>query len=358
MEKFQIKQEHLKAVSEYRSSIMNDPPLKNLFLELTLRCNEHCIHCGSRCGEGIAEGELSAQQYKKILDDVKRDFDISQIMLDITGGEPLLRKDFFEIMSYANKLGYIWGMTTNATLIDDTVAEKLFRCGMSTVSVSIDGLGQTHDRLRGKKGAFSLAMNGVNALIRHGGFEHVQITTVINHQNINELEDLFDYLKDIDIDSWRVINIEPMGRAKDHSELMLTADEYKQMFQFIIQKRKEGYCVSYGCSHFLGIEYERTVRDWYYFCTAGIYTASIMYNGDICACLDIERRPEVIQGNILRDDLKSVWENRFEIFRRDLSEKNDKCRSCPENTYCRGGSQHSWDHDMNEQRICFKGILF
>jgi len=98
MDRFNIKLENLKQLSEYRKSIIHNPPLRNLFLELTLRCNEHCIHCGSSCGEFSNIAELSLEQYKKILDDVNRNFDISKIKLDITGGEPLLRKDFFEII--------------------------------------------------------------------------------------------------------------------------------------------------------------------------------------------------------------------------------------------------------------------
>lgn len=353
-----LKEDELNILSSYRKSILNNPPLKNLFLELTLRCNEKCIHCGSRCEENGKYNELTAKQYKKILDDVKRDFDISEIMLDITGGEPLLRKDFFEIMSYANDLGYIWGMTSNGTLIDDTVAQKLWECGMRTISISIDGLKDTHDKLRGRKGAFESAMNGINALVRNEGFEHIQVTTVINHRNISELDALFEFLCDVDITSWRVVNIEPIGRAKEHSELILNADEYKYLMNFIRDKRMEGYPVTYGCSHYLGFEYERAVRDWYFLCNAGLYTASIMSNGDIGACLDIERRSELIQGNILKDNLKDVWENKFRIFRSDLCEKNDKCLKCSENAFCRGGAYHSWDYDKNEPMVCFKDILF
>ncbi|MGN0162621.1 MAG: radical SAM protein [Candidatus Ornithomonoglobus sp.] len=358
MNSYAVKTENLKLLAEYRKSIIKKPPLRNLFLELTLRCNEHCIHCGSRCGEFSNHTELSLEQYKKILDDVKQDFDISQIKLDITGGEPLLHKDFFEIMDYANRLGYIWGMTSNGTMINDDVAKKLYKCGMRTISISIDGLEDTHDRLRGRKGAFTSAMNGVEALIRYGKFEHIQITTVINHQNINELPLMFDMLRNIDITSWRIVNIEPMGRAKDHPELILTNEEYKYLFEFIIEKRMLGYPLTYGCSHFLGLEYERQVRDWYFLCNAGLYTASIMANGDIAACLDIERRPELIQGNILKDNFKDVWENRFEIFRNDLSNHNEKCSQCDKCQFCHGGSYHSWDYDKNEPIVCFKGILF
>lgn len=358
MNKYDTKTAHLKQLAEYRRSIIHNPPLRNLFLELTLRCNERCIHCGSRCGETAEAPELSPEQYKKILDDIKRDFDISKIKLDITGGEPLLRKDFFEIMDYANKLGYIWGMTSNGTLITDDVADRLHKCGMRTISVSIDGTEATHDRLRGRKGAYTSAMNGIDALIRSDKFEHVQITTVINHQNIKELPAMFEIMKSIDITSWRIVNIEPMGRAKDHPELVLTNDEYRYLLDFIKEKRMLGYPLTYGCSHFLGLEYERIVRDWYFLCNAGFYTASITSTGNIVACLDIEQRPELIQGNILKDNFKDVWQNRFKIFRTDLSNHNEKCMQCSECEFCHGGAYHSWDYDKCEPMVCFKDILF
>lgn len=353
----QTKLNHLKQLSDYRRSIIGSPPLRNLFLELTLRCNENCIHCGSRCNDVVSE-ELSLNQYKDILESVKKDFDISKIMLDITGGEPLLRRDFFDIAVYAGELGYTWGMTSNATLIDNSVAKDLAKCKMKTIAVSIDGLESTHDRLRGRKGAFSSAMQGIEALVKNGSFNHVQITTVINHQNINELPLLFRYFDDVDIDSWRVINIEPMGRAKEHPELILTNDEYRYLFDFIKEKRRLGYPLLYGCSHFLGLGYEREVRDWYFLCNAGLYTASIASNGDILACLDIERRSELVQGNILKDNFKDVWQNKFKVFRTDLSAKNEKCKSCEECDFCHGGAYHSWDYDKNEPMVCFKDILF
>lgn len=354
----QVKIIHMRQLAEYRRSIIGAPPLKNLFLELTLRCNERCIHCGSRCGEHDRVNELSKEQYRKILDDVKRDFGVKQVELDITGGEPLLRRDFFDIMSYANSLGFRWGMTSNATLINDDIAHRLHECGMKTISVSIDGLESTHDSLRGMNGAFSGAMRGIDALIRHGGFQSIQVTTVVNHRNFSELDELFDILCKIDIDSWRVINIEPIGRALDSPDLMLTKDEYRQMFDFIREKRLQGYPLTYGCSHYLGTEYERQVRQWYFLCNAGIYTASIASNGDILACLDIERRPELVQGNILRDSLKEIWQNKFKIFRGDLSDLNEKCRACDSCEFCHGGAHHSWDYGLNEQRVCFKDILF
>ncbi|MBP5170204.1 MAG: radical SAM protein [Oscillospiraceae bacterium] len=352
-----IKEQHMDMLSAYVRGLYQKPDLRQLFLELTLQCNEHCFHCGSSCT--AAPGDmLTLEEYRSVLEQVKQDFDISRVFLCITGGEPLLRKDFFDIMSYAKQLGYRWGMTTNATLITKNVAARLAECGMATVSVSLDGLRDTHDTLRGLPGGYDLAMRGIQNLIDTKSFQNIQVTTVVNHENIGELDALFEILVKMEIDSWRVINLEPIGRALSWPDRMLTAEDYRTLFSYIREKRLAGYPVEYGCSHYLGPEYEHEVRNWYWLCNAGIYTASIMANGDVGACLDIERRPETIQGNIRQARLRDIWENRFELFRHDLSETSGFCSNCSHAKHCRGGAHHSWDYDLNKPRICFKGCLF
>lgn len=352
-----MKEKHLEQLAAYTQSLYLAPQLRHLFLELTLQCNANCFHCGSNCTSQAGE-ELSLSEYKKLLEEVKEDFDIRKLQLCITGGEPLLRKDFFNIMSYAHALGYRWGMTSNATLIDKETAHKLAQCGMSTISVSIDGLRDTHDTLRGMKGGYDRAMRGIQNLIDEGAFQSVQVTTVFNHQNIAELDALFEAMEQLDIDSWRVATLEPIGRALERPELMCRKEDYIRLFDFVREKRKLGFPVEYGCTHFLGLDYEAEVRDWYWLCNAGVYTASIMANGDIGACLDIERREETIQGNIRRDRFSDVWNRRFEIFRKDISADCDTCRNCNHRRFCRGDARHSWDYTNRKPMVCMKGILF
>lgn len=351
------KEQSLKYRAKQVKQLYKSPRLRQLVLELTLRCNEHCFHCGSSCTPQEEEG-LSLQEYHLILDQVKQDFDIREIQLCITGGEPLLRRDFFEILGYARQLGFHWGMTSNGTLITKEIAHRLAQCGMGTVSISIDGLKETHDRLRGFPGGYELAMQGIQNLIDERAFQVIQVTTVVNHENISELDALLDIMCELEIDSWRVINLEPIGRALEHPEMMCTEEDYKRLFRFIKEKREAGYPVEYGCSHYLGPAYEGELRNWYWMCSSGLYLASIMANGDIGGCLDIERRPELIQGNIRKDRLLDVWENRFEIYRRDLSENSEYCSGCKHAKYCRGDGHHSWDYNRNEPRVCFKGLLF
>ena len=352
-----LKEQHLNQLADYTRQLYRAPELRKLFLELTLQCNEHCWHCGSSCTAARGD-ELSTQEFCSVIDQVKIDFADKLPYLCITGGEPLLRHDFFDIMGHAHRLGFDWGMTSNGTLITPEVAHKLAACGMRTVSISIDGMPESHDRFRASSSGFDRAMAGVQSLIDEGAFSSVQVTTVVNHVTVNELDAMFDMLGDVDIDSWRVINVEPIGRALQRPDLMCTPDDLRRMFGFIREKRAQGWPVEYGCSHYLGLDFEVEVRPWYWLCNAGVYTASVMSNGDIAACLDIPRRPDTVQGNIRKRRLRDVWENEFALFRRDIGDSCEECCSCEHMRFCRGGACHSWDFDANRQQICLKGVLF
>lgn len=353
----ETKLNHMRQLAEYRKQLCEKPRLHSLFIEMTTACNEHCRHCGSKCEKNVPIDILSADEIKNFLDTVKEDFDVSKIRLCITGGEPLLRTDFFEIMEYAHSLGFQWGMTSNGTLISEEIAQRLKATGMKTISVSIDGLRDTHDWFRDSTGSYDRTIHGIENLLRQG-FEHVQVTTVVHRRNINELKKMYRQFRKLGIKSWRVINVEPIGRALSDPEILLTDSQLKSMFRFIRKYRNKSEMeVCYGCSHYLGVEYEREVRKWYFLCNAGIYTASICANGEIRACLDIERRDELIEGNIRKNRFSDIWKHGFKIYRTDFKKKG-KCADCEHYEFCVGDAYHSWDYDKNEPLLCLKGIMF
>lgn len=126
------------------------PILYNLFWETTLKCNAKCKHCGSHAGEDYPiKDELTTEEIKNALQQIANKYDATKILLNITGGEPLLRKDLFDVMNFAKNLGYRWGMTTNGILINDAIIEKMKQTQMETISISIDGLETSHDTFRG-----------------------------------------------------------------------------------------------------------------------------------------------------------------------------------------------------------------
>ncbi len=345
----ELKRRQLEDLARHRDRLRASPRLRWLFFEITDRCNLHCAHCGSSCtGEGRS---LTAEEIENTLRDVLPE----KPMICLTGGEPMLHPDLFEIAGRVRRLRFSWGMTTNGTLIDEAAALGLRQAGMSTVSLSLDGMERSHDALRRKKGSWRLALRGLEAL-QKAGFRP-QVTTVVHRGNIDDLDPLFDLLRDMGVSSWRPINVEPIGRACESEGLLLEPEQFAYLIRYIRGKRFDRTCgmeVTFGCSHYLGVENERMVRDHYFLCGAGILTAGVRSNGDICACLDIENRPELVQGNIRRDRFTEVWRDRFSDFRRDRTEDCGKCAGCPERFVCGGDSAHTWDYDRREPLLCCK----
>lgn len=342
-----FKRAQMEQLAQFRNQLRINPRLHWLFFEITSRCNLRCQHCGSSC---TAQGSMLTLQ------DIERTLQTIQCrkpMVCLTGGEPLMHPDFFEIGHRVKEMGFHWGMTTNATLIGPQEAEKIRRAGMSTVSVSLDGLEAQHDALRQTNGAWKRAIDGIRHLQAVGYAP--QVTTVIHPGNINQLEPLYDLLCDLGVTSWRPINVEPIGRACESKDLLLTPGDFRQLIAFIREKRFDQRCqieVTFGCSHYLGLETERMVRDHYFICSAGISTASVRCNGDICACLDIVNRPELVQGNIHTDSFMDVWLHRFGAFRRDRTADSPECAACPDRCICGGDSTHTWDFDQKRPLLC------
>lgn len=354
-----LKTENMDRLAEWRKQLYKNPILRDLFLEVTSRCNAHCDHCGSRCNSTIQPDEISADALKKTLLEIAQAYNPADILLNVTGGEPLMRKDLFDIMKYASDLGFRWGMTSNGMLINDDIVQKMIDTKMETISISLDGMRETHESFRHVPGSFDTIIRNIKKLQQVPSIQIVQVTTVVNKRNLHELETIYQLMQDLDVMSWRVINVDPIGRAKDNSDILLDANDYQYLFNFIKEKREEGLIenVEYGCSHYLGLDLEKELRDTYFICTTGLYVASILSNGDIFVCPDVERRPEFIQGNIKADNFVDVWENKFEIFRTENRTKCDKCSNCENWGHCCGDSFHTWDFDNNKPNFCMRDIF-
>ncbi|MBQ7240046.1 MAG: radical SAM protein [Bacilli bacterium] len=351
----EIKIKNLEKLHEYRQYLYKNPKLRDLFIEVTSRCNARCEHCGSQCGDFIPKDEISAEDLKRTLLDISKRYDPKDVLLNITGGEPLVRKDLFEIMDYANKLGFRWGMTSNGMLINDDIIKKMKETNMETISISLDGLKETHENFRKSPGSFDRIIENIKKLQQVPSIKIVQVTTVANKKNLNELEDIYKLMKDLNIISWRVINVDPIGRAKGNKDILLDKEEYKYLFNFIKEKREENIMnVEYGCSHYLDIPLEKELRDTYFYCVTGLYVASILSNGDIFVCPNVERRKEFVQGNIKTDNFVDVWENKFQMLRSDNRLKCEKCNKCSKWKYCLGDSFHTFNFDDKVPNFCIK----
>ena len=332
-------------------------PLRVLFWEATLRCNLFCEFCGSRCGETDTSNELTAEEICGVFKDVAGHYDASRIMINVSGGEPLLRKDLFDIMAYAVSLGYAWGIVTNGTLLTPETVARLDQCSLCTASVSIDGLKEVHDDLRGRQGCFDRTVQGIRNLKSAKSLEHLMVTTVVSKKNIHQLAPLREFLKSLPIHSWRVCPVDPIGRAADNSGVQLNQDEIRQMLDFIAESRRMGlpFQVTTSCSHYLG-QYEYLVRDQHFQCFAGRQMGSVLANGDIFVCPNVPRRPELIQGSVRQDSFSRVWETGFACFRDDSARRVGKCARCAQYPHCRGDSLHTWNFDSQAPNFCARDL--
>ncbi len=329
-------------------------PLRYVFFELTGSCNLRCLHCGSRC-PGAAGETIPAAAFRRVVACIAEEYPEKKPMFCITGGEPLLNPDWFEICSYIARRGFSWGMTTNGTLLDSKRVEELARAGMKTVAVSLDGRRESHEALRGVEGSFDGAVNGLRLLVQSGRFHAVQVVTVVSRLNLEQLPALYELVCSLGADSWKLTPIEPIGDARAHPELFLDEQEHLRLLDFILLRRPEAaFEITYGCSHFLPERYEERVRARSFLCGAGTMIASVAGNGDILPCLDIDCRELVKQGNVLRDDFVEVWEKGFSRFRTNKALTGVFCRDCPQRQLCRGDSWHSWDLEENAPRVCLK----
>ena len=346
---------------EYRKKMIKEHRLTGLFLEMTLKCNAHCEHCGSRCGDVFNKSELSTQEFKDVLKSIADapGYCANKIMLNVTGGEPLVRKDLFEIIEYADQLGFPWGITTNGILVDEEVVKNMERCHMYSISISLDGLKETHESFRQVPGSFDKIMHGLDLLVK-SKIPFVQVTTCVSPKNIDELEGIYQLLQEHKINKWRIVSVDPIGRAKDNQDILLDKNGLLRMYKFIehIKLTNPDMDMRYGCIHFLGTALEPIIHDDIPFiCDTGINTASILANGDIFVCTNVERRPELIQGNVRKDNFIDVWEHRYKPFRKLTRTQNNKCKNCIDRKLCFGDAFHTWNFTDNEPNFCIHKIF-
>lgn len=349
----------LTLMKKYKEQERDKHSLIDLFWECTLTCNAKCKHCGSSAEKKKYDGELSTDEIKSAFKQIARDMDASKILINITGGEPLVRQDLCEVMEYAtNELGFHWGMTTNGILLNDDNIEKLRKANMETISISIDGLEQTHDSFRGVSGSYKIITNNIKKLKEADYVKHLQVTTVFHKENINQLSELYNVMVDLGLDSWRLVSMDPIGRANENDNLLLNGKEIKQLLDFIKSKKNNKRLeLTYGCPGFLGLDYEKEVRKHYFYCRTGINVASILYNGDLFVCPNVPRIKRFIQGNIRTDNFKDVWDNKYKIFRDKNRTSCEECQKCENWEYCLGGAFHTWNFTDNEQNKCTYNMI-
>ncbi|MCR4872960.1 MAG: SPASM domain-containing protein, partial [Bacteroidales bacterium] len=185
--------------------------------------------------------------------------------------------------------------------------------------------------------SFQRALRALRLIARTPGLAY-DVVTCVHQRNFSELPRLKELLIANGIRNWRLFTISPIGRAAHNDELQLSRSQVEAMMRFMADTRREGRIhLTFSCEAYTG-KYEEQVRDSYFFCRAGINIGSVLIDGGISACPNIDRT--YVQGNIYRDDLLDVWDNRFQIMRDRAWMRSGMCRKCKDFKQCLGGAMH------------------
>ncbi len=340
------------AFRKFRESETKLHELNYLFWECTTRCILGCLHCGSDCSKDGSVKDMPVSDFLRALDTIK--LPSGNLTVVLTGGEPLLRKDIEICGREIRKRGMRWSLVTNGHLYDQQRHNSLLNAGLGALTISLDGLENSHNWLRNSKISFKKVDEAIS-LAASSSRLNFDVVTCVNTRNIHELPQVRDYLIQKGVKACRLFTIIPKGRAKNNPELFLTDNQFKELMDFISNCRKNAVIdVKFSCEGFVG-EYELKVRDSYFFCRAGINIGSILADGSISACPNIDR--SFVQGNIYQDDFFDIWNSKYELFRNRSWTRTGICAKCLEYKDCQGNGLHNRDGDLKNVLVCHFGKI-
>ncbi|MEZ4405427.1 MAG: radical SAM protein [Polyangiales bacterium] len=310
--------------------------------EITLRCDLACRHCGSRAGRTRPD-ELTTDE---CLDLVRQMAELGTKEVTLIGGEAYLRDDWTTIARAVRAHGMECTMTTGGRGLTRERVREAKAAGIQSVSVSVDGLEETHDQLRGVKGSFAAAMEAMANLKAEG--VHFSANSQFGRHSIREMPPLFQRLCENGIHSWQVQLTVPMGRAADEPELLLEPYQMLEVMPMLARLKEVAnrYKVRIWPGNNVGYfgPYESLLRGTpprghMSSCGAGRSTLGIEADGSIKGCPSLPTA-QYTGGNIRDESLKDIWERSKALrFTRDRT-VNDLwgyCRDCYYNDTCRAG---------------------
>jgi radical SAM protein with 4Fe4S-binding SPASM domain len=341
--------------SGLRLELAEEPDLTYLFWECTARCNLRCTHCGSSCEPSTPFRELGADEFLAVVRTVAEDFDLGRVTFAITGGEPLMRADLFEVIARLGEMGAAGvGIVTNATLLTRERARRLRDAGLMVASVSVDGAGALHDDVRGA-GSLAKTLAGIEAARSEGLL--VEVITCVRPANVGRLADVERTVRGAGASNWRLVTIGRMGRAEHDPQFWLEPIEVRQLFDFIERRRaelaraREEFDLRFSCGGFVGVGRERAVRPQNGQCFAGLGIASILCDGQVSACPSMPR--SWAQGSVLETRFSTIWRERFARFRDFGWRRSGRCERCDWGQLCMGGGLH--ERLVQPEDFCWLG---
>jgi radical SAM protein with 4Fe4S-binding SPASM domain len=200
----------------------------------TRRCNLHCVHCYSKSENKLYPNELTTSEAKAFVEDLA---EFAVPVLLFSGGEPLLRKDLFEIAQLATSKGIRAVLSTNGTLITEDAAKQLKHAGFSYVGVSLDGIGETNNKFRGKENAFDMAVAGMRNCLKAGVKPGLRFT--VTKYNVKDLPKIFDFIETEKIPRACFYHLAYVGRGTSMANDDLTHEQTREFMDYILAKTEE-----------------------------------------------------------------------------------------------------------------------
>lgn len=317
----------------YRERSLSAP--LSVSFEVTSKCNLRCQHCYANAGDS-GEGELTTEQILKFIDELA---EMKIFSIAISGGEPMMRSDIFQIVERCihNRIPTL--LSTNGTLITREKAEKLKEIGLGGVQVSIDSADpKIHDTFRGVPGAYRRTMRGLKNLL-HAGIQTVRVATVASKLNFNEIPKLVDQLDNMGISYQRILRFLPIGRGKAHRDLALSNEEIKELLGILEKKQDEpGNIIVDFSDAFNPPIVDRPTHA----CTGGVLWCAINPNGYVVPCTYLNSKEVALDlhaESIAKKNFKDIWQN-YELFRTLRNPHlflKGKCGHCRYKPTCGGG---------------------
>jgi radical SAM protein with 4Fe4S-binding SPASM domain len=298
---------------------------------VTRECNMKCSHCYINATDKKLDNELNTKEAKNLMNQI---YQVSQPLLILSGGEPLLRPDIFELINYGSKIGLKMGLGSNGSLIDEAVAKKLKDAGIATVSISLDSnVPAQHDEFRGVVGAWEKAVEACKALRRNNVL--VQVNTTLTQQNYNQIDNIMALAENIGVENFHLFFLVPTGRGTKLADI--SPEQYEEMItQTFAKTTNHTLNVRPSCApQFMRIAKGMglDMRQWIRGCIAGMYYCRIYPNGDVTPCPYLP----IKLGNVRQQSFEDVWFN-SEVFKalRDPNMLKGKCGACGHRSLCGG----------------------
>jgi radical SAM protein with 4Fe4S-binding SPASM domain len=298
---------------------------------LTRKCNLKCPHCYINATTQELKNELTTEESKNLIDQI---CEVSRPLLILSGGEPLLRPDVYELVRYGASKGLKMGLGSNGSLIDATAAKRLKDAGIETVSISLDShIPEQHDEFRGVKGSWDKAVGAIKVLQENGVL--VQVNTTLTQQNYDQIDDIMSLAENIGVENFHLFFLVPTGRGVKIADI--SPAQYENMIKTTFAKvAKHRLNVRPSCApqfmriaKDMGLDMSRWIRG----CLAGLYYCRVYPNGDITPCPYLP----IKLGNIREQSFKEIWFH-SDMFKtlRDFDALKGKCGICEHRAVCGG----------------------